>query len=213
MSFLRSKRNRERSGTPADLLVVGLGNPGDQYAGSRHNVGADAIEVLAARHGARLKVGKERAQVDQVNIGGKQMVLAIPTTYMNESGVAVGALVRRFSIDDISQVVILQDELDLDPGRMKIKIGGGLAGHNGLKSIKAHLDTDEFVRVRIGVGKPPRSDGGANYVLKRVPKAQRAELDHAIELAADAVESILSDGAEAARNQHNAPPPASRDGQ
>ena len=206
MSLLRRLGGRERTGSPADLLAVGLGNPGEDYAGSRHNVGADAIEVLADRHGGRLKVGRERARVAEVNISGLRLALAIPTTYMNESGVAVQGLVRRYGIDDVQRLVIVQDELDLDPGRMKIKIAGGLAGHNGLKSIKAHLDTAEFVRVRIGVGKPPRPEAGANYVLKRVPKAERAELDLAIERAADAVETILADGAEAARNAHNSNP-------
>ena len=142
-----------RRGTAADLLVVGLGNPGDEYARTRHNVGAEVVEILAARHGATLKKGKERARVDQVRIGSSLVALAIPLTYMNDSGLAVTALARRYGVEP-EQIVIVQDELDLPVGVLKVKNGGGLAGHNGLRSIKAHLHSDEFLRVRIGVGKP-----------------------------------------------------------
>jgi PTH1 family peptidyl-tRNA hydrolase len=195
---------RARTGTPADLLVVGLGNPGPQYARTRHNVGAEVVEVLAARHGERLKMGKERALVAEARVGGRRVALAFPQTYMNDSGLSVVPLVRRFGIEDLERLVVVHDELDLPVGRMKVKVGGGLAGHNGLRSIKAHLHDDGFVRIRIGVGKPPGGkEQGANHVLKPPGKAERAELDVAVQEAADAVELILAEGPAPAMNRYN----------
>ncbi len=191
--------------TPGDVLVVaGLGNPGAEYERSRHNVGAEVVTLLAERHGARLRRSKEHATADEVRVGATRLALAIPLTYMNESGQAVAPLVRRYGVeDDLHALVVVHDELDLPVGRLKLKVGGGLAGHNGLRSIKAHLHSDDFVRVRIGVGKPPSKEQGAAHVLKRVPKAERAELDVIVQRAADAVEMILSDGFEAAMNRFN----------
>jgi len=197
-----------RRGTPADLLVVGLGNPGREYAGTRHNVGFDVVELLAERHGASLKAGKERSLVAEVRLDGARLVLAEPSTYMNLSGEAVAPLVRRFGIDDPSKLVIVHDELDLPLGRVRVKVGGGLAGHNGLRSIKAHLHTADFVRVRIGVGKPPSKEQGADHVLKRVGQSERQELDVAVMEAVAAVESILADGVEATMNVVNTRPPS-----
>ena len=199
-----SRGDRPRRGTPADWLVVGLGNPGKEYAGTRHNVGFEVVDLLARRHGARLKAGKERSLVDEVRIDGQRVALAEPTTYMNLSGESVAPLVRRFGIEDPTRLVIVQDELDLPTGRVRVKVGGGLAGHNGLRSIKAHLHTDAFVRVRIGVGKPPSKEHGADHVLKKVGKSEREQLAVAVEEAADAVELIVAQGAEAAMTQVNA---------
>jgi PTH1 family peptidyl-tRNA hydrolase len=194
---------RERRGTPADLLVVGLGNPGEEYAGSRHNSGADAVGVLASRHGGRLKRGKERALSGEVRVSGRLVALAVPLTYYNDSGLAVAALVRRHGIEDAERVVVVHDELDLPVGVVRVKVGGGLAGNNGLRSIKAHLHTDAFCRVRIGVGKPPGRQQGADHVLRRPGKAERTELDIAVQEAADAVEIIATDGPAAAMNKVN----------
>jgi PTH1 family peptidyl-tRNA hydrolase len=195
---------RARTGSPAELLVVGLGNPGAEYAGTRHNAGADVVELLAKRHGERLKRGKERALVAEVRIDGRRVALAFPQTYMNDSGLAVAPLVRRFGIaDELERLVVVHDELDLPVGRMKVKVGGGLAGHNGLKSIKAHLHTDGFTRIRIGIGKPPGRAQGADHVLKAPSKTERAELAVVIEEAADAVELILREGTAAAMNRYN----------
>jgi peptidyl-tRNA hydrolase, PTH1 family len=199
-----SRGDKPRRGTPADWLVVGLGNPGKEYAGTRHNVGFEVVDLLATRHGGRLKSGKERALVDEVRIDGQRVALAEPTTYMNLSGESVAPLVRRFGIDDPTHLVIVQDELDLPTGRVRLKVGGGLAGHNGLRSIKAHLHTDAFVRIRIGVGKPPSKEHGADHVLKKVGKSDREALAVAVEIAADAVELIVAQGADAAMNQVNA---------
>jgi peptidyl-tRNA hydrolase, PTH1 family len=201
--FGRRGAAAERRGTPADLLVVGLGNPGGEYERSRHNVGAEAVALLAERHGGALKRSRERALVAEVRIGEQRVVLAFPQTYVNLSGEAVGMLVRRHGITDPTRIVVVHDELDLPLARVKVKQGGGLAGHNGLRSIKAHLHTDEFLRVRIGVGKPPSKEQGADHVLRRVSKRDRVELDIAVQEAADAVEAILADGVEAAMNRYN----------
>ncbi len=195
-------RLRPRRGTPADLLVVGLGNPGDEYRGSRHNLGAEVVELLATRHGGRLRKRKERALVDEVTIDGHRVALAIPLTYVNDSGNAVGALVRRFGVDP-EQLVVVHDELDLPVAELKVKSGGGLAGHNGLRSIVEHLHTQDFQRVRIGVDKPVSKERGADHVLNRFGKRERAEVDVTVEQAADAVETIVRDGVDAAMNRFN----------
>ncbi len=191
-----------RRGTAADLLVVGLGNPGDEYARTRHNVGAETVELLAERHGAKLRKGKERARADQVRVGDALVALAVPLTYMNDSGLAVVALARRYGVEP-EQIVIVHDELDLPVGALKVKAGGGLAGHNGLRSIKAHLHSDEFLRVRIGVGKPASKEQGVDHVLKKFSKRERTEIDVSIEQAADAVECIAGDGVDVAMNRFN----------
>ena len=195
-------RLRPRRGTPADLLVVGLGNPGNEYRGSRHNLGAEVVELLATRHGGRLRKRKERALVDEVTIDGRRVALAIPLTYVNDSGNAVGALVRRFGVDP-EQLVVVHDELDLPVADLKVKSGGGLAGHNGLRSVVEHLHSQEFQRVRIGVGKPVSKERGADHVLNRFSKRERAEVDVTVEQAADAVETIVRDGVDAAMNRFN----------
>jgi len=199
-------RRSPRTGTSADLLVVGLGNPGEEYAKTRHNVGAEVVEILARRHGGKLRKQKERSFTDEVNIGGKRMALAVPLTYMNLSGEAVAPLVRRYGVEP-AQLVVVQDEMDFELGRLQVKNGGGLAGHNGLKSIVAHLHTQDFARVRIGIGKPPGSRQGADHVLRRFSKAERQEIDVVLEEAADAVELILAEGVEVAMNRVNGAPP------
>jgi PTH1 family peptidyl-tRNA hydrolase len=204
----RRGRSPERRGTPADLLVVGLGNPGAEYEGTRHNVGVEVVQLLAARHGASLRRTKERALAAEVTVGERRLALAVPLTYMNLSGEAVAPLVRRHGIDDPHRLVIVHDELDLPVGRLKVKLGGGLAGNNGLKSVKAHLHTDDFARIRIGIGKPPGRAEGADHVLKRPSKRDRAELDVVVAEAADAVEVILDEGIAVAMNRYNTRPDA-----
>jgi PTH1 family peptidyl-tRNA hydrolase len=133
-----------------------------------------------------------------VTLSGRRTVLAIPTTFMNDSGVAVRTLATRFGIDEPASVVIIHDELDLPPGTVRLKAGGGLAGHNGLRSVQSHLHSSDFLRVRIGVGKPPSAAEGASHVLRRPPKAVRELLAASVEVAADAVERIAADGMDAA---------------
>jgi len=199
-------RRSPRTGASADLLVVGLGNPGEEYDKTRHNVGAEVAEILARRHGGKLRKQKERSLTDEVNVGGKRMALAIPLTYMNLSGESVAPLMRRYGVDP-GQLVVVQDEMDFELGRLQVKNGGGLAGHNGLKSIVAHLHTQDFVRIRIGIGKPPGSRQGADHVLRRFSKSERKEIDVTLEEAADAVELILAQGVDVAMNRVNGAPP------
>lgn len=189
-----------------DYLVVGLGNPGKQYARTRHNVGEEVAAVLASRHGGSLKTSRDHALVDDVRIGSKRVVLAFPTTFMNESGKAVRALSRRYGFNRgpiAERLIVVHDELDLPPGAVRVKVGGGLGGHNGLRSITADLGTQEYIRVRIGVGKPVNKEQGANHVLSKVPAAERQTLDVSVQIAADAVERIVADGAAAAMNVFN----------
>lgn len=189
-----------------DALVVGLGNPGREYARTRHNVGEEVVGLLAARLGEKLKVGRDKAAVAETRMGTHRVVLAFPTTYMNLSGEAVGAMMRRYKIDSPTRLVVVHDELDLPPGVVRVKVGGGLAGNNGLRSITQHLHTQDYVRVRIGIGKPPSKERGADHVLSRLPKAERELLDVAVERAADAVEVIVAEGPDAAQAKFNGLP-------
>jgi PTH1 family peptidyl-tRNA hydrolase len=198
---------RAGKGEPYDWLVVGLGNPGEKYARTRHNVGEEAVRLLAERRGVTLKGGRDNALVAETRMPGadgeQRVVLAFPITYMNDSGQAVSALVRRYRIESPEQIVVVQDELDLPPGDLKIKEGGGLAGHNGLRSITQHLKSQDYLRVRIGVGKPEHKDVGKGHVLSKVPKAERELLDMRIADAADAVETIIASGVDAAMQRYN----------
>lgn len=200
--------------TPFDWLVVGLGNPGKEYARTRHNVGEDVVVELARRRGDTLKGGRDNALVAESRFLAsssagpveERVVLAFPLTYMNESGRAVRALLRRYRIEDPGHLVVVHDELDLPPTTVRVKAGGGLAGHNGLRSVVQHVGTQDFVRVRIGVGKPLSKEHGANHVLSRVPSRIREQFDVAVQEAADAVEMIVAEGPDAAMRTYNARP-------
>ncbi len=200
--FRRRDPTASSRGASADFLVVGLGNPGTDYERTRHNVGAEVVELLARRHGGKLRRQKERSLTDEVDIAGHKVALAVPLTYMNLSGEAVALLVRRYRVEP-RQLVVVHDEMDFEVARLQVKDGGGLAGHNGLRSIVAHLHTQDFLRVRIGIGKPPGRREGADHVLKHFSKAEREQIDVTIQLAADAVETIVSDGVAKAMNQFN----------
>lgn len=202
MSLFGRERAAKR-GTPFDWLIVGLGNPGKEYARSRHNVGAEVVELLATRVGATLKAGRDRAKVAEVRFGDHRAVLAFPMTFMNLSGEAVSALVRRYGIERPDQILVVHDELDLPPGALRVKAGGGLAGHNGLRSITQHVKSQDFLRVRIGVGKPPTKEDGVGHVLSKIPKPERELLDVIVERAADAVEMVIGEGLDAAMRQFN----------
>lgn len=204
MALFGRVSRRERRGTPFDALIIGVGNPGREYSGSRHNVGFEVLELLAQRYHVTMKSARDRALVAEVHDDDLHLILATPTTFMNNSGDAVGPLARRYGFDDPRKIVIVHDELDLEPGVVRIKIGGGLAGHNGLRSIAKHLKTQEFVRVRLGVGKPSTKDSGVDHVLSRVPVAERKTLDIAVHVAADAVQLICTRGLDAAMQQINA---------
>ena len=187
---------------------MGLGNPGARYAKTLHNVGADVVALLAERQGERLRQGKELALAAEVRVDGKRLALAFPQTFMNESGRSVVRLVRRFNVVDMANLVIVHDELDLPLGTVRVKEGGGLAGHNGLRSIKAWLRSDEFLRVRIGIGKPPGGkESGVDHVLSVPSRLGRHKLEAAVVTAADAVEVLITKGVAAAQNEFNSRQP------
>jgi len=189
--------------------VVGLGNPGAEFERTRHNLGAEVAALVASRHGQRLRPEKgTRAVVAQLRLDHESVVVAVPQTYMNESGLAVAALMRRFRVPATDRLVVVHDELDLPSGRVKVKVGGGTAGNNGIKSIHAHLHDPGYLRVRIGIGKPAGREAGADYVLHRPGRAERDALDVAVEVAADAVEVIALEGVDVAMLRFNGDAPS-----
>lgn len=182
------------------LLVVGLGNPGPNYATTRHNVGFMVAEVLAARIGAAFKVHRRSgAELVTGRLAGRPVVLAKPRCYMNESGRQVGPLAKFYSIAP-AEVVVVHDDLDLDFGRIRLKRGGGEGGHNGLRSVGAALGSKDFQRVRIGIGRPPGRMDAAAFVLRPFSATERPEVPTICEQAADATELLLEQGLEPAQN-------------
>ncbi len=182
-------------------LIVGLGNPGPQYETTRHNVGFIVADVLAARIGASFSSHKKsNSDVVQARLNDRPIIVAKPDKFMNLSGQPVAALARFFSVDP-SNIVVVHDELDLDFGTIRLKLGGGEGGHNGLRSISQHLGTKDYLRVRVGVGRPPGRMDAASYVLKPFSAAERKDLGVICEEAADAAELVLRAGLEAAQNQ------------
>lgn len=189
---------------PGPALVVGLGNPGPDYTETRHNVGHQVVELLGARAGGgRFSKHRSNADVLEGRLGGRKIVLAKPRTYMNVSGGPVAGLVRYFGVDP-ADLVVVHDELDLGFGVVRLKLGGGEGGHNGLRSVSASLGTKDYLRVRFGIGRPPGRQDPADFVLKRFSGAERKELDFAVDLAADATQALLDDGLEAAQNRFHA---------
>lgn len=182
------------------LLLVGLGNPGPNYAKTRHNVGFMVVDLLAGRIGSGFKAHrKSGAEVATGRLAGRSVVLAKPRTYMNESGRNVGPLAKFFSVAP-ADVIVVHDELDIDFGRIRLKFGGGVAGHNGLKSVAAALGTKDFQRVRVGVGRPPGRKDAATYVLETFSSVERPEVPTICEQAADATELLIAQGLEPAQN-------------
>ena len=206
-------------------LVIGLGNPGPGYAGNRHNVGAMVVRELAGRHDAGMPSGgrgakraapsfkahKARASVDELRLGagpggapGPRAVLAVPSTYMNESGGPVKALMSFFSVD-LDHLVVVHDELDIPAGEVRLKRGGGEGGHNGLRSISASLGTKDYQRVRVGIGRPPGRLDPADFVLRDFSGVERAELPFTLDTASDAVESLVEVGLLDSQQRFHAP--------
>ena len=188
-------------GSPGPVLVAGLGNPGAEYDGTRHNVGFAVADVLASRVGARFSAHrKSGADIAEGRLVGRKAILAKPRGYMNLSGGPVTNALRFFSVpaDDL---VVVHDDLDLDFGVVRLKRGGGEGGHNGLRSISKSLGTKDYLRVRFGIGRPPGRQDPADYVLKRWSSTERKELDVSLEVAADAVEALLTEGLEPAQNR------------
>ncbi|WP_256979087.1 MULTISPECIES: aminoacyl-tRNA hydrolase [unclassified Rhodococcus (in: high G+C Gram-positive bacteria)] len=185
----------------APALIVGLGNPGPQYEKTRHNVGFMVADALAGRIGSAFSSHKKsNSDIVQARLGSRAVIIAKPRTFMNLSGQPVAALARFFSIEP-ANIVVVHDELDIDFGALRLKLGGGEGGHNGLRSISQHLSTKDYLRVRVGVGRPPGRMDPASFVLKPFSAAERKDLGVVVEEAADAAELLLSDGLEAAQNR------------
>ena len=192
-----------RRGESAELLVVGLGNPGSEYAGTRHNVGREVIDELVKRNNSSLKAGKEQALVAEIRHNEKLIVFAIPMNFMNDSGISVAKLMRRYRLSEVKKLVVVHDELDLEVGAIRLKEGGGLAGHNGLRSVKQHIKNQDFRRIRVGIGKPFPNQKGAQYVLSKPGKKESQELLLSVVNTADAIESILETGFDNAMQNFN----------
>jgi peptidyl-tRNA hydrolase, PTH1 family len=191
--------------TEAPWLVVGLGNPGREYAGHRHNVGFRVADLLASRMGARFGRHK-RAHADvaegRFGFGGPRVVLAKPLTFMNLSGAPVAALAQFYKVP-VDNVLAVHDELDLPYGQVRAKRGGGEGGHNGLRSISKSLGTKEYARVRFGIGRPPGRQDPADYVLSDFGAAERKELEFLVDRAADVAEAVVLEGVEWAQNKYH----------
>ncbi|GAA3328817.1 MULTISPECIES: aminoacyl-tRNA hydrolase [Paeniglutamicibacter] len=185
--------------TSETWLVAGLGNPGPGYAHNRHNVGQMAVDELAARIGGKFKTHSSRAQIleGRMGIGGPRLVLAKPMTYMNLSGGPVANLAKFFGIDP-AHVIAVHDEIDIPFDTVKLKLGGGEGGHNGLRDISKALGTKDYLRVRVGVGRPPGRMETADYVLKDFSKDEKKSLPFLTDAAADAVEELVNHGLESA---------------
>ena len=181
-------------------LVVGLGNPGANYAQTRHNLGFMVADLLAARLGSKFKAHKRSgAEVVSGRIAGHSLLLAKPRCYMNESGRQVAPLAKFYSVPP-ADIIVVHDDIDIDFGRIRLKVGGGEGGHNGLRSVATALGTRDFQRVRIGIGRPPGRKEPADFVLEKFTAAERAEVPAICEQAADAVELLIELGLEPAQN-------------
>ena len=192
---------RGEDGSSLDLLVAGLGNPGGEHAQDRHNVGWMVVDELARRHGGSFK-GKFRGRLADVRLGDARLALLKPETFMNESGTSIQAAAAFYKVAP-EDVVVVHDDVDLEVGRLQARLGGGLAGHNGLRSIASRVGSQDFLRLRIGVGRPGRGDRRpvADYVLS--PFAPEDDAEALVTRAADAVEALVADGLEETQRRFN----------
>lgn len=185
-------------------LVIGLGNPGQEYVGNRHNAGRMVVELLAARIGARFKRHRSQADIAEGTLAEVPVTLGIPRSYMNLSGGPVAGL-RDFYKIPVSRIIVIHDELDVPFGEIRLKLGGGAGGHNGLRSVSAALGSPDYYRVRLGIGRPPGRMDPASFVLRDFAAAERKELPLVIDRCADAVEELIRHGLEPAQNAFHAP--------
>jgi PTH1 family peptidyl-tRNA hydrolase len=192
---------RGESASTLDLLVAGLGNPGREYADTRHNVGFMVADELARRHGGSWRA-KFSGDLAEMRLDGLRLALLKPQTYMNESGRSVGSAVRFFKVDP-ETLLVVHDEVDLEPGRLQVRLGGGFAGHNGLRSVAQLLGTGDFARLRFGVGRPERGDPRPVAAFVLSPFAADVDVEGLVARAADAVETIAREGLEEAQNRFN----------
>ncbi len=184
-------------------LVVGLGNPGERYDATRHNVGTDAVRRLAtAHHGTWSRNKRARCDIAEVAVDGHKLILAVPDSYMNRSGGPTQAAAAWYKVG-VDHVIVCHDDLDLEPGRLRCKRGGGHAGHNGLKDIDRALGTADYLRVRIGIGRPPGRMPARDHVLRRFDPAERDAIDAGLDDAAGAVLALVTEGLEPAQNRYH----------
>lgn len=184
-------------------LIVGLGNPGRQYEATRHNMGFDTIDCLVDRHRIAQSGVKFNAMYGKGMIGGQKVILMKPLSYMNLSGSPVREMAGYFKVDPENEIIVIYDDIDLDPGQLRIRKQGSAGGHNGIKDLIQKLGTQKFLRIKVGVGAKPKGWDLADYVLSRFPDSDRKLVDEAIGMAADAVEVILSKDVDAAMNEYN----------
>lgn len=187
------------------LLIVGLGNPGREYAENRHNVGFDCVDLLAGKHGIALSKSQHKARLGTGQVAGRRAILAEPQTYVNSSGEAVGAVARYYKVAP-EDVLVIYDDLDLPQGTIRLRPGGSSGGHNGIKSIVDHLGTQAFPRVRIGIGRPPGRMEPKDYVLQDFSAAEREVMVEVYDRVVDAVETFIREGIREAMNRFNASP-------
>lgn len=185
------------------FIIAGLGNPTLKYEGTRHNAGFDVIDVLADKYNVSVDGRKARAYIGKGIIGGSKVILAKPQTYMNLSGESIRGLVDYYKIDAEQQLLVIYDDISLAPGQLRIRKKGSAGGHNGIKNIIAHLGTQIFPRIKMGVGEKPKEFDLADYVLSRFSKEERAQMEEGYEKAVNAVEMILQGEIEAAMNEYN----------
>lgn len=184
-------------------IIAGLGNPTSQYARTRHNVGFDAIDAIADRYGISVDTKKYKALIGKGVIEGHKVVLAKPQTYMNLSGESIRELIDYFKIDETEELIVIYDDISLEPGQIRLRGKGSAGGHNGLKSIIAHLGGQEFKRIKVGVGEKPAGWDLADYVLGRFSKDERELVDQALKRAQEATVMIMEQGMDAAMNAYN----------
>lgn len=184
-------------------IIAGLGNPGREYARTRHNVGFEAVDALAGKYGIDVTTGKFKALIGKGLIEGQRVLLVKPLTYMNLSGESLREAADFFKVDVASELIVIHDDISLPPGQLRIRAKGSAGGHNGLKSIIAQLGTQEFLRIKVGVGEKPADGDLVNHVLGRFPKEERVLMDEVIARAASAAVCLMTEGLEKAMNEYN----------
>lgn len=184
-------------------IIAGLGNPGQPYEGTRHNAGFDVIDVLAEAYNISVDYRKNRALIGKGIIEGQKVILAKPQTYMNLSGESIRGLVDYYKVDEESELIVIYDDVSLDPGQIRIRKKGSAGGHNGIKSIIAHLGTEVFSRVKVGVGQKPRQYDLADYVLGHFSREEREQMAEGYRHAAEAVKYMVTDRVDEAMNEYN----------
>lgn len=184
-------------------IIAGLGNPGQPYEGTRHNAGFDVIDVLAEAYNISVDYRKNRALIGKGIIEGQKVILAKPQTYMNLSGESIRGLVDYYKVDEESELIVIYDDVSLDPGQIRIRKKGSAGGHNGIKSIIAHLGTEVFPRVKVGVGQKPRQYDLADYVLGHFSREEREQMAEGYRYAAEAVKYMVTDRVDEAMNEYN----------